>query len=200
MSPRVPPGGASGPRRAAGPSIGGSGPLEVAGTDGPEAPIVMPNDTDAPTPSGAFEVAERARWEDVDLVGIVRYSAYTRLLDVVEAELLRAAGLEYPRLQSLYQLWLVRRVLHLEYHVPARFDAPLRVALWIERTGTSALTLGVSVRDGAGEVVHAGGHLVLVAVDARTLVKRPLPGDLVARLAAVTARREVADGPPLRSL
>lgn len=164
------------------------------------APVVMPNDTDAPVPAGAFEVAERARWEDVDLVGIVRYSAYPRLLDVAEAELLRAAGLEYPRMQTLYGLWLVRRVLHLEYHVPARFDAPLRVALWIARTGTSALTLAVAVRDGAGETVHVSGHVVLVAVDAQTLVKQPLPGDLVARLAAVTARRDTVDVPPLRAI
>lgn len=140
----------------------------------------------APVPAGAFEVAERARWEDADLVGIVRYSAYTRLLDVAEAELFRAAGLAYPRVQERYGVVLVRRVLHLEYHAPARFDAELRVAMWIARAGASALTLGVAVRDAAGAVAHASGHVVAVAVGHQTLAKAALPGDLVARLAAVT--------------
>jgi YbgC/YbaW family acyl-CoA thioester hydrolase len=137
-------------------------------------------------PTGAFEVVERARWEDVDLVGIVRYSAYTRLLDVGEAELFRAAGLAHPAVQERYGVVLVRRVLHLEYQAPARFDAALRVAMWIARAGTSALTLGVAVRDANGGV-HAGGQVVVVAVDQHTLAKVALPADLVARLAAVTA-------------
>lgn len=138
-------------------------------------------------PAGAFAVAERARWEDADLVGIVRYSAYTRLFDVAEAELFRAAGLAHPRVQERYAIWLVRRVLHLEYFAPARFDAELRVALWLARAGASALTLGVAVRDAAEAVTHAAGHVVVVAVDDGTLAKAALPADLVARLAAVTA-------------
>lgn len=138
-------------------------------------------------PAGAFEVTERARWEDADLVGIVRYSAYTRLLDVAEAELFRTAGLAHPRVQAAYGIWLVRRVLHLEYFAPARFDAELRVATWLAHAGASALTLGLAVRDAGGAVTHAAGHVVVVAVDEATLAKAALPDDLVARLAAVTA-------------
>jgi YbgC/YbaW family acyl-CoA thioester hydrolase len=140
-------------------------------------------------PAGAFEVAERTRWEDADLVGIVRYSAYTRLLDAAEAELFRAAGLAFPRVQEAYGVVLVRRVLHLEYHAPARFDAELRVAMWVARAGSSSLTLGAAVRDAGGAVVHAAGHVVVVAVDHRTLAKTTLPADLLGRLArrALTA-------------
>ena len=146
----------------------------------------------APTvvPPGAFEATERARWEDADLVGIVRYSAYTRLLDVAEAELVRAAGLAFPGVQARYGVVLVRRVLHLEYFAPARFDALLRVAMWVAaapRAGASALSLGVAVRDEEGGAVHVAGHVVVVAVDQHTLAKRPLDADLVTRLAVVTA-------------
>lgn len=147
----------------------------------------------AGVPAGAFEVAERARWEDVDAVGIVRYSAYTRLLDVVEAELFRAAGLAHPAVQERFGLVLVRRVLHLEYHAPARFDAELRVALWVERAGASALTFGAAVRDAAGGAVHASGRVVVVAVDRHALTKAALPPGLVAALARATA---VAAGAP----
>jgi YbgC/YbaW family acyl-CoA thioester hydrolase len=145
-------------------------------------------------PPGAFEVVERTRWEDADIVGIVRYSAYTRLLDVVEAELFRAAGLAYPRVQERYGVVLVRRVLHLEYHAPARFDAELRVAMWVVRAGRSALTLGVAVRDAALGVAHATGHVVVVAVDQRSLAKAPLPPALVDELAAVTPRLDAGAG------
>lgn len=141
----------------------------------------------AVVPPGAFEASERARWEDVDLVGIVRYSAYTRLLDVAEAELFRAAGLAFPGVQARYGVVLVRRVLHLEYFAPARFDALLRVAMWVAappRAGAGALSLGVAVRDQDGAAVHVAGHVVVVAVDQHTLAKRPLDPDLVARLAA----------------
>lgn len=145
-----------------------------------------PTPASAPPPD-AFEVVVRAEWGDVDLVGIMRYGAYPRLLDVAEAGLFRAAGLEFPRLQTEYGVVLVRRVLHLEYRAPARYDAVLRVALWVVRASRSALTFGVAVRDGAGELTHVIGHVVVVAVDANTLGKMALPADLVARVGAVTA-------------
>ncbi len=152
----------------------------LAGREGERRAVLGP-------PAGAFEVVARAEWADVDPVGIVRYGAYPRLLDVAEAEVFRSAGLEYPRLETEYGIVLVRRVLHLEYLTPARYDAVLRVALWVVRAGQSALTFGVAVRDGAGDVVHVVGQVVVVAVGAGTLAKRRLPGDLVARLGAVTA-------------
>lgn len=138
-------------------------------------------------PAAAFEVVARVEWADVDPVGIMRYGAYPRLLDLAEAELFRAAGLGHPRLQTEYGVVLVRRVLHLEYRAPARYDAVLRVAVWVERAGRSALTFGVCVRDGAGERTHVLGHVVVVAVDAETLEKRALPADLVVRIGAGTA-------------
>ena len=151
-------------------------------------------DAVAAPPSDAFELVVRAEWGDVDPVGIVRYGAYPRLLDVADAELFRSAGLEHPRLQADYGILLVRRVLHLEYLVPARYDAVLRVALWVVRAGQSALTFGVAVRDGAGDVTHVIGHVVVVAVDATSLAKSTLPPDLVARVGAVTSL-DVAHAP-----
>ena len=48
----------------------------------------------APRP---FRCTDRVRWADVDLVGIMRYSAVTRFLDTAEQELLREApGVALP--------------------------------------------------------------------------------------------------------
>ena len=45
-------------------------------------------------PPNAFEVTARVEWADADPVGIMRYGAYPRLLDLAEAELGEAAILE----------------------------------------------------------------------------------------------------------
>jgi YbgC/YbaW family acyl-CoA thioester hydrolase len=143
-------------------------------------------------PADAFEVTERVRWEDVDLVGIVRYSAYTRFADVVEAELFRAAGLAHPTMVERYGVWLVRRVLHLEYQAPARFDALLRVRAWIGRVGRTSLTMHVAVLDEAGTRPHATGYLVLVAVETAGMRAVDVPREVVEALGAF--RGENLDG------
>lgn len=144
-------------------------------------------DTLPAAPHNAFEVAERVRWEDVDLVAIVRYSAYTRFFDVGEAELMRAAGLVHPTVVETYRTWLVRRAMHVEYFAPARFDALLRVRAWVGRVGRTSLTLHFEVRDERGETRHAAGYLALVGVDVETFLPKPIPRDVVERLAPFTS-------------
>ena len=60
----------------------------------------------APRP---FVTHERVRWADVDLVSIMRFSAFTRLIEIAEQELLRAAGLPYAELFDNPRLWMPRR-------------------------------------------------------------------------------------------
>ena len=138
--------------------------------------------TSPPIPPTAFAVAERVRWEDVDLVGIVRYSAYTRLMDVAESELFRAAGLAHPALLERFGVWLVRRVLHLEYHAPARFDELLQLRIWPGRVGRTSLTLHVAVLDERGATRHATGSFVLVAVGAEGWEAVEVPGGVTEAL------------------
>ena len=152
-------------------------------TAGEHAPASHAHASVHAAPPHAFEVRERVRWEDVDLVGIMRYSAYTRVFDVAEAELFRAIDLGYPEGLERMRGWLLRKVLHVEYENPARFDAELRVRTWIGRVGRTSLTLHFEVRDADGRVRHAHGHFVLVFVD-ETMKKGELPALLVERLAA----------------
>ena len=135
------------------------------------------------SPSHACEIVERVGWEDVDLVAIVRYSAYARFADAVEATMFRRVGLGHPAMLDAYGVWLVRRVLHLEFHAPARFDALLRVRGWIGRVGRTSVTLHLEVRDESGATVHAAGHVVLVAVDAAGMRAVEVPAGVVAALA-----------------
>jgi acyl-CoA thioester hydrolase len=130
-----------------------------------------------------FRVRERVRWEDVDLAGIMRYSAYTRFHDVVEAELLRAAGWTAVTIVDRLGMWLPRRVLHFEYHAPALFDAELEARLWIASIGGTSLTLAGELWSADAGTRHAAWHLVLVCVDATSGAKRPVPDELARALA-----------------
>ena len=134
-----------------------------------------------PTPH-AFEIAERVRWEDVDLVGIVRYSAYTRLIDVAEAELFRDVGLAHPAVVERFGVWLVRRALQLEYHAPAHFDALLRLRMRLDRVGRTSLTLHLAVYDESGARLHAEARVTLVAVVVAEMRAVELPAEIVGRL------------------
>jgi YbgC/YbaW family acyl-CoA thioester hydrolase len=134
-------------------------------------------------PSFPFHVRERVRWEDVDLVGIVRYSAYTRLYDVAEAELWRAAGTGALDVMERFGLWLPRKVLHVEYHAPARFDDLIELRAGIAAIGTSSLTLLVETWSADGATKLATVRTVLVAVEATAMTTRPIPDELRAQVA-----------------
>ena len=159
---------------------------DARAADGPEpAPT---SGADAP-----FRLRERVRWEDVDLVGIMRYSAYPRFHDAAEAELLRAAGYPIPAVIDVLGVWLPRRVLHVEYLAPVRFDVEVEVRLWVAAVGGSSITLAGELWSADGRVRHAAWHVVLVCVDGASLAKRPVPEALLQALErfrgpALTAR------------
>jgi YbgC/YbaW family acyl-CoA thioester hydrolase len=126
----------------------------------------------APRP---FRCTDRVRWADVDLVGIMRYSAVTRFLDTAEQELLREAGLPYGAIYEVTpDIWMPRRHLAIEYQSPARIDDLLHMVMWVARLGESSISFVMELRQDDGRCV-AVVHLVVVCVTADGFVKRPLP-------------------------
>lgn len=121
-----------------------------------------------------FRCTDRVRWADVDLVGIMRYSAVTRFLDMAEQELLRAAGLPYAFIFEKPELWMPRRHLAIEFLAPARIDDLLHMVIWVSRLGDSSLTLSMDLLHDDGRLV-AEVTLVVVCVTADTFSKRSLP-------------------------
>lgn len=129
-----------------------------------------------------FRIPERVRWEDVDLAGVMRYSAYTRLFDAAEAELLRAAGMPIGEVAEQLGVWMPRKLLNVEYFAPARFDDALEIRAWVAGVGSTSLTLAGEVWSGDGAVRHAAITVVLVCVDRDGFTKRPWPEKLVAAI------------------
>lgn len=120
-----------------------------------------------------FTVPERSRWGDVDLAGIVRWDAYTRLCEMAEAELFRAIG--FP-LQTLYaDMWLPRKIAHAEYFAPALLDDLLQVEVYFSTIGRTSVTINYDVWSDDRRTLHATAYQLLVCVRRSDFVKRDLP-------------------------
>lgn len=127
------------------------------------------------TASRPFVTHERVRWADVDLVSIMRFSAFTRLVEVAEQELLRAAGLPYATLFDNPSIWMPRRRLEIDYFAPARIDDELALVAYVSRMGDTSLTLQVDVRHATRHTLIAAATMVVVCVTVEGFAKRPLP-------------------------
>ncbi|MEO6210527.1 MAG: thioesterase family protein [Gemmatimonadaceae bacterium] len=124
-----------------------------------------------------FVTTDYVRWEDIDLAGIARYSAYTRFLDIAETDLYRSLGTPLSKLHAQYKVWLPRKVMHVEYYAPARLDDPIVVAAYFSSIGRTSVTLNVDLFRDDRKTIIAAAHLVLVCVDI-ALRKVALPPEL----------------------
>lgn len=122
-----------------------------------------------------FVTADRVRWADVDLVGIMRFSAFTRLVENAEQELMRAAGLPYSGMFDQPEFWMPRRKLTVDYHAPARIDDALALSTYVSRLGDTSVTLNVDVMSGDCTLMYASAEMVLVCVHAHDFMKRSIP-------------------------
>ncbi|HYW30346.1 MAG TPA: thioesterase family protein [Gemmatimonas sp.] len=145
------------------------------------------------TASSAFVMQERVRWADVDLVGIMRFSAFTRLLELGEQELMRAAGLPFSLVFDRPELLMPRRALAFEYFAPARIDDLLTLRTFVSRMGETSMTISQevliaeSVTSGTGTRV-ATATMTVVCVSAAEFAKQPLPAIVRERLGGFVLR------------
>jgi YbgC/YbaW family acyl-CoA thioester hydrolase len=133
-----------------------------------------------------YIIEEYVRWSDVDFAGIIFYGSYVRFFEIAETELFRACGLAYARVFDRYDIFLPRKAIHSEFYAPARLDDRLRVAAYVGRVGTKAMTLNFDVLRNGSPALVAAGWMVLVCVDRQRLKPRPLPAELIEALAPHT--------------
>jgi YbgC/YbaW family acyl-CoA thioester hydrolase len=122
--------------------------------------------------------AERIRWADVDLVGIARFSAFTRFVEHAEQEWLRAAGMPYHEIFNAPAVWLPRRHLSIEYHAPARIDDALAMVTFVPRIGETSMAFQVEIVGLADGTPRATATVTVVCVNATTFQKQPLPEEI----------------------
>lgn len=137
-------------------------------------------------PRTPFVIRERVRWSDCDPMGIIRFDAYTRFMELGESEMLRSVGIGYREFAERFGITLPRRVLHLEYPSPPRLDELLDVVVYVSEVGDTSLRMNFDVY-GDGGRLRMAGYLVLVCVydgpDRGDAIRRiPWPPDFLAAL------------------
>jgi YbgC/YbaW family acyl-CoA thioester hydrolase len=138
-----------------------------------------------------FVTSDYIRWEDIDLAGIARYSAYPRFLDIAETDLYRSLGMPLSRLHAQYKVWLPRKVMHFEYFSPARLDDQVIIATYFGNIGRTSATMNVDMLRDDRKTLIAAAYLVLVCVNVN-MEKTPLPGDFKEFVARHTMSTEDA--------
>ena len=139
-----------------------------------------------------FLSSDRVRWADVDLVGIMRFSAFTRLIENAEQDMCRAAGLGYHEIMQNPSVWMPRRNLSIAYTAPARIDDVLQLVTYVSRMGDSSVVFNVDVMAADFRELYAAAEVVTVCVDARTFTKVALPEENRAAMAPYSMSTEAA--------
>ena len=130
-------------------------------------------------PARPFRYRLRVRYGECDAQKVVFNARYADYVDLAALEFMRAIGFAEALMTDLdYQL--VK--LTLEWKAPARFDQTLELSILTARVGTTSFTLGVEFRIAGDERIIASSETVYVLVDARTLVKAPIPPEFRAAL------------------
>ncbi len=146
-----------------------------------------------------FVIREYVRWGDVDAAGIIRYDAYTRFMELAEAELLRSVGVSHRDFLTRFDFTIPRRAMHIDFESPPTLDEQLTVVTYISRVGRSSLTLNFDFVGQSGQM-RARGTLVLVCATAGHTASRPWPEDfvsLVDRYRMTSDEAHAAMGAPL---
>ena len=113
-----------------------------------------------------FVTTEYVRWEDIDLAGIARYGCFTRFMDVGETDFYRSLGRPLSGFHEQYKLWFPRKLLHIDYHSPARLDDQLSISVYYSHVGRPSATMNFDMFRDDRKTLVAAAHLVMVCVTA----------------------------------
>lgn len=117
---------------------------------------------DAPAPLIRIPIA--VRWRDLDALNHVNNASF--LTYVEEARLIWFASLPDPWIDENISPLLAAA--HVNFRRPIQWPARIAVELFVERLGTTSLTLGHRiVAEDDPQTVYADGHSVLVWIDRR---------------------------------
>lgn len=129
-----------------------------------------------------FRYYLRVRYSECDSQKVVFNARYADYVDLASVEFMRALGFGEALIAGDLDYQLVKQTI--EWKAPARFDQVLELDVQSARQGNTSFTLLTEFRLAGGEGLLATAETVYVLVDVATLVKRPLPDDFRAALAA----------------
>ena len=133
-----------------------------------------------PRPPFKFSARTRVGFSDTDAQGIVYYGRYFPYIDVARVEYHRSLDMLRAEPQERE---FVMRAMHVEYHMPARFDDQIEVDVRVSRIGTSSVTYEFAAYLDDGELAVIATQTV-VLVDLMERKPCPVPDWWRERIAA----------------
>jgi acyl-CoA thioester hydrolase len=124
-----------------------------------------------PRPPFKFSASTRVGFSDTDAQGVVYYGRYMPYFDLARVEYHRS--LDMLRTEP-HDREFVMRAMHVEYHMPARFDDQIEVDVRIKRIGTSSVTYDFAAYL-EGEVLAVTATQTAVLVDLSERKPCPVP-------------------------
>jgi acyl-CoA thioester hydrolase len=122
-------------------------------------------------PPFKFRAATRVGFSDTDAQGVVYYGRYMPYFDLARVEYHRSLDM----LRSVSRDHeFVMRAMHVEYHMPARFDDRIEVDVRIRRIGTSSVTYEFAAYL-EGEILAVTATQTAVLVDLSARKPCPVP-------------------------
>ncbi len=123
----------------------------------------------------------RVIYGDTDQMGVVYYANYLRYFEAARSEFIRAKGLRYRDLESVYRMMLPVTEAAIQYRQPARYDDLLSVEITLSEARRASARFEYRIL--RGEQLLVSGHTVHACVSVDGKVQR-LPKDVLTRLSA----------------
>ena len=132
----------------------------------------MSDITPTPQPRQLARVPISVRWRDMDAMGHVNNAKYISYLE--EARVRWMQGV--PGVAMTDAIAPVVAATNVNYRAPIVWPNDIVVELFVERLGTSSVTIGHRIVDQKDErVLYSDGNVVVVWMDTRTGRSAPLP-------------------------
>ncbi len=132
--------------------------------------------SDAPQTAGERKLLARipisVRWRDMDSMGHVNNAKYIAYLEEARVRWL----LNVPGVSMRDRIAPVVAANNINYRRPLTWPHDVMVELYVDRLGSSSITMGHRIVDQAdGSVLYSDGNVVVVWMDTQTGRSAPLP-------------------------
>jgi acyl-CoA thioester hydrolase len=132
--------------------------------------IAQPGSSPPSTPA-LIRVPLSVRWRDLDAFNHVNNAQFLSYLEEARLRWMLALPGEWTSDRSAP----VVAAAHVHYRRPISWPNDIAVELFVERLGTTSVTIGHRITSADGAELHADGNVVMVWIDRKSGQASPLP-------------------------
>ena len=123
------------------------------------------------SPKPLFRMPLQLRWSDLDAFDHVNNARYLTFLEEARIRWFDSIGEQWVTDEYAPVIASVQ----LNYRMPIPYPANVVVELYVDRLGTSSVTIGHRIVSADGAMLYNDGNVVAVWIDRRTGTARPVP-------------------------